>query len=199
MNIIDMPEASDSIRNSLLFTENIYRIFDNKAAAFAAENKISCPQGCGQCCRDFEPEISSLEALYIAAWIIRSGAKLSGQFNILRERKNCIFYDDNSEYHCMIYPARPLLCRAFAFSGIRDKYGIHKYRSCKYMGDKREFSGADIPDMTEEGNALRFYSGQDEKPVPLSVAAEKAWEKLSFFLIISALDSTPGVSPQAES
>jgi Fe-S-cluster containining protein len=119
--------------------------------------------------------------LFAAFWIIKENSSLTSLFENIENRKNCIFYNDKNDYHCLIYPARPLLCRAFAFSGVLDKYRNHKYITCKFMDKKMEISGSFVPLMTDAGNAI-LYNSEMDKPLPLSIAVEKAWQKISFIL-----------------
>ncbi len=199
MDINNLLELSGSINENILFINNLYMNFDRRAEKFASENGIECPAGCGNCCRNYEPEISYAEALFAAAWIIKSNAGLSSYFAGIKQRNYCIFFDSENESHCRIYPARPFLCRAFAFSGVKDKNGNHKYKSCKSMDVKKELYGDFIPLMTEEGMRILYSNADMKTPEPLSEAVEKAWQKLSFLILITGFEGNPGFVPMVSS
>ncbi len=189
MNTFDLLKYFPVICRDINLIDQLYRRIDLKTGLFASDYAIKCPQGCGSCCSIYEPDIYYSEALFAAFWIIKENKSLSSLFQNIENRKNCIFYDDKNDYHCLIYPARPLLCRAFAFSGVLDKYGNHKYKSCKFMDERKEFSGNFVPLMTNEGNTI-LYNNDMENPLPLSVAVEKAWQKISFIMNSAAMENT---------
>ncbi len=195
MNIIDLLDISAKTGEEISLIHDLYISIDNRMRHFAAEYGIKCPAGCGKCCEKYEPEISQSEAVFAAAWIIKNNPSLSSLFPAIPERKNCIFYNRDNPEHCMIYEARPLLCRAFAFSGLQDKHGKRRYKSCTFMEEKKELAGDFIPLMTREGTRIIFESTESDKPAPLSVAIEKAWQKLSFILLIASIENNPGLNP----
>ncbi|MBN2051867.1 MAG: YkgJ family cysteine cluster protein, partial [Spirochaetales bacterium] len=181
----------------LLFLHSLYADFDTKIERFSREKDIRCPYGCGRCCEEYEPEITPLEALYAAHWISAVKPILAVHFERLASREHCIFYNETDPLHCMIYPARPLLCRAFAYSGTLDKNGAAVYRSCRYMPEKRELREADIPLMTHAGREISFRQGSPQ-PRPVSEAVAEAWLKLQLALRYSNLDADGKPSGQEE-
>jgi len=112
----------------------LYEEVDRRLKAFASQTGIACLEGCGSCCEHFEPEILPVEALALANYLYRYG-QLSGweKLTLSRPEGSCPFYCAGSPTHCSVYPARPLVCRLFGFSGIYDKYGRVSYVSCKKM------------------------------------------------------------------
>ena len=199
MDITDLIEISEIINKELIFVNQLYNRLDLRTHLFASEYGITCPSGCGSCCQNYEPEISSAEANYAAAWIIKSNAGLSSLFKNISERKTCIFFNPQSPDHCMIYNARPLMCRAFGFSGVKDKYGNHKYKTCGLMEVKKNLTGSYIPIMAEEGITLLNNCTGMEETLPVSEAVDKAWQKLSFLILFSELDDNSGLHPRVTS
>lgn len=95
-----------------------------------------CAEGCGECCRNFEPDLLICEALYMAAWLIENQPGVAvevGEGRFPLPRKNgCQFWDENKAYHCTIYGGRPLICRLFGASGSRSKNGETVFKPCKF-------------------------------------------------------------------
>jgi len=100
---------------------------------------FQCPDGCGCCCVDFEPDILESEALYLAAWMLyhqkdRAEAILSGNFESLgTSNSGCILFNPDSPYHCTVYEGRCLICRLFGYSGDRGKEGEIRWKPCKFL------------------------------------------------------------------
>lgn len=117
--------------------ENVRRIFDAyrgldaDIASFQALSGIGCPEGCGRCCEETDPEVTQTEADFIALYLVYSRRDAIGALN--PRHRGCIFYDPFGPLHCTIYGARPLLCRAFAFTSVRDKAGNPIFRYCRHM------------------------------------------------------------------
>lgn len=89
---------------------------------------LSCPQGCGSCCHRFIPDLMPLEAEYIAFHVLKEGIALQ------HDAPFCPFHDPSgTEGQCRIYAARPLICRFFGFSAVRDRYGRPSFRLCRHM------------------------------------------------------------------
>lgn len=176
--LFDSPYEVDP---ELLFLHSLYAAFDAKIEGFSREYDIRCAFGCGRCCEEHEPEITPLEGLYAAHWITAVKPHLAAHFERLDARDRCIFYDGASPLHCMIYPARPLLCRAFGYSGTTDKNSRPVYRSCRYMPDRKELTGDFIPLMTEAGTELVCRQLSPESR-PVSEAVAEAWRKLQLRL-----------------
>ncbi|MBN2874290.1 MAG: YkgJ family cysteine cluster protein [Spirochaetales bacterium] len=117
----------------------LYHRADAAVAAFTEASGISCPFGCGSCCEGFVPDILPLEASYVAVYLAAAdpGRAYSLVANGLEPRVyedgrvGCPLYADDTPYHCTVYEARPLICRMFAFSAVRDKRGVPVFSACK--------------------------------------------------------------------
>ena len=68
--------------------EKIEASYEKIAAAqktWYEKSSVLCPSGCGQCCHNFEPDLLSSEALYMAAWLLENQAGCP-HFNAMRKR-----------------------------------------------------------------------------------------------------------------
>lgn len=113
---------------------DLYALIDVETRRFAAETGVGCPPGCGQCCEGPSPDISRTEAEYLARFLLVSE---SPAVDVALARYStaspCPFYDTAGDLHCSVYWARPLICRAFGFTGSRDREGRIRYRLCRTM------------------------------------------------------------------
>lgn len=95
-----------------------------------------CPEGCGSCCHDFEPDLIEAEALFMAAWLIQNQKETAlkvarGKFPF-ENGKTCPFHDFENPYHCSIYGGRPVICRLFGASSAYDKNRKKVWKPCKF-------------------------------------------------------------------
>jgi len=129
------------LRDRLEELELLYSRADEAVSEFQAKSGLSCPFGCGSCCEAFVPDILPLEAEYLAAFLATKDADKAyalaarGLEDRVREdgRRGCPLYADDTPYHCTVYAARPLICRLFAFSAVRDKRGQPSFALCRLM------------------------------------------------------------------
>lgn len=101
------------------------------------KTKFTCPSGCGSCCIDFEPDLYEAEVIYMADWLIKNRPETAeslaqDSFPSEPERKTCIFFDPESDYHCTIYGGRPFICRLFGCSSFHGKNGKTVWKPCKF-------------------------------------------------------------------
>ena len=128
----------------------IYLDLDNQACDFARMSSLACPSGCGRCCDMADTEVSDIEALVIARFLmVENQSFIPEFFRKLRRRqeepcrKACIFYEGDSELHCIVYQARPLICRCFGYSAERDKTGALYFALCGHMELAAELQNRD--------------------------------------------------------
>lgn len=120
----------------------IYAGIEARQEEWKKESSFSCLDGCGDCCRHFEPDLLECEALYLAAWILEHDFPLAqrlldGSHESLNNGDGCILFNPDSPYHCTVYGGRCLICRLFGYSGDLDKDGKRRWRPCKfYPADK---------------------------------------------------------------
>ena len=123
--------------------EGLDSVYGNIVAAQARWREASpfhCPDGCGSCCVDFEPDVLESEALYLAAWMLyhqkeRAEAILNGTFVSPRNDRGsgCFLFNPDSPYHCTVYDGRCLICRLFGYTGDRGKDGRPRWKPCKFL------------------------------------------------------------------
>lgn len=122
----------------------IYAEIAHEQDAWKKASPFQCPDGCGSCCVDFEPDVLESEALYLAAWMLfhqrdRALSLLDGSFISPRadtpaaDAPGCILFDPKTPWHCTVYEGRCLICRLFGYSGDRGKDGRPRLKPCKFL------------------------------------------------------------------
>ncbi len=121
-------------------TDLVYQSLESAQAHWKSVTPYHCPEGCGSCCIDFEPDILECEALYLAAWLLhhhplKAEALASALYVSPRPdvQRGCQFYDPVSSWHCTVYGGRPLVCRLFGYTGDRGKDGLIRWKPCKFL------------------------------------------------------------------
>jgi Fe-S-cluster containining protein len=115
---------------------SLYRDIERDHGAFRARAGMSCPPGCGDCCRGFEPDILRPEALYAAAFIAERAPGAEALLDPSAADGGCPFWREDDPYHCAIYGGRGLVCRLFGYSSGKDKNGDLEFRPCKFMPEE---------------------------------------------------------------
>jgi Fe-S-cluster containining protein len=198
------------LRDRLVSLAELYRRADEEVAAFCAGSGLACPHGCGTCCESFVPDVMPLEAAAVAvfladkdktaAWSMAGSGR--GQSSpeegssSAKKGESCPLYAADTPWHCTVYEARPLVCRLFAFSAVRDKRGLSSFSLCRLMppaagtavqGQEVPFTAvrfacgpaimetfrAEPPVMADFGNeilALDPHSNGDRAPLPEALA-----------------------------
>jgi uncharacterized protein len=145
-------------------------------SAAASGKALVCPAGCGACCRPFVPDILPAEATYAATWLLAKKPELARRVAAWTAAEGpiappCPFQEETAEGEsCSIYPARFLICRLFAMSGVSDKEGRPSFRLCAHM-PVAGFPppGMDRPQLVGEELARAFGA---EPPIMSAYAAE---------------------------
>lgn len=119
-----------------------YKKIDEEQKVLYETTKFFCPDGCGSCCHNFEPDLLENEALFMAAWIIENSYEnalkiAEGVFPFdsdenRKDDKTCPFHDYEKAYHCTIYGGRPSICRLFGASCSKSKNGEKVWKPCKF-------------------------------------------------------------------
>jgi uncharacterized protein len=187
--------------------EQIYREASARMDAWSAVQGFGCPAGCGRCCEGFVPDCLPVEAEYLARYLLAEQPEVAARMATPPEGpppERCPLYDPASPFHCSVYPARPLVCRLFAFAGTRPKHGGWTFRLCRHMpapiawGQAREVGSETHPGMTppplmaEIQSAVAALRPGDEplrRPLPEAVR-----EALGRILLRRSL-ATPAPSP----
>jgi Fe-S-cluster containining protein len=116
--------------------EKLYGEIAEKQSVWYRESGFSCPEACGECCRNFEPDLLDCEAYYMAVWLLKNQPELAdevakGNFPFPKN-KGCPFWNEESKYHCSIYGGRPFICRFFGAYGAKAKNGEEVFKPCKF-------------------------------------------------------------------
>ncbi|MBN2511146.1 MAG: YkgJ family cysteine cluster protein [Spirochaetales bacterium] len=141
------PEWAKAVHiENLQALEEVYRDLDCDIADWQRTSDLACPTGCGHCCTRFTPDITAVEAEYLAVFLLQHYPEKTDKFDGLEgsssklSSEECPLFDPDSAFHCSVYAARPLVCRLFAFSGFRDKSGHRRFAPCRQMPVSDEYS-----------------------------------------------------------
>ena len=116
--------------------QKLYSQITQAQSVWYEKSGFTCPDGCGECCRNFEPDLLDCEANFMAAWLLENQSEVAdkaaqGEFPY-PQNKGCPFWNENAEYHCTIYGGRPFVCRFFGACGSRSKEGKLIFKPCKF-------------------------------------------------------------------
>ena len=183
--------------------QNLYSNLESAQKKFSEVFHVHCKEGCGSCCEHFYPDITDLEAEYMAFGLIFQG-KDQEVLNMIRsikeEPKSCPLYRNDSPYHCTVYGVRPLVCRLFGASVVKDKDGRLVFRNCRWK-DKQEINQDELESQTENlvimdtyGIQMEELQPEDPSTYPMLEALERAICKIRFLIDI---ESDPEPEPNA--
>lgn len=195
----------------LTSVHGIYIRAEEALASFRARNGLACPAGCGRCCEGFIPDILPLEASYLAAWLVRNrperALRIADSDTLPANLHGCPLYDpDKPDAHCTVYPGRPLICRLFAFSGVRTRTGSSSFSLCRGMpglppprSGARSWEGPELealfgtpPLMSDFGSELEgIVPGDGSRRLPLTEALPPAIRQVLFLVGLGGKDD-PG-------
>ncbi len=188
------------IGNQLAAIADFYDSIEHSFDRFTEEAHISCPSGCGECCREFTPPVTSSEALAIAAWtyfVQERDVRPLMRFTVTG--KGCPFADQMREGgKCTIYQVRPLLCRLFGAAATRTKRGL-EFRRCSKNPEPETMPEliteaempSDPPVMDVFGLRLEELEGNSSGQEDLQKGVTDALNRL--LMIISLLPLPPDV------
>jgi len=97
---------------------------------------VACPTGCGLCCQHFIPDVLPVEADFLSYYLILRRPTLINRIGdclaVAENYDGCPFWEENGNgKNCLVYEARPLICRLFAFSAVHSKKGETSFAFCK--------------------------------------------------------------------
>lgn len=151
---------------------DVFVELESDTKQFVSESGLSCISGCGFCCANPKIPASPLEFLPLAFDLYDKG--LAESTLILLESKedgaSCVMYrpqsEDGKKGFCGNHSKRGMICRLFAASARKTKYGKKDLIICKVL--KEEKTSAYI-ETSERINidmdiplATAFYSRLDE-------------------------------------
>lgn len=147
---IDCLEGS-SVHQILQKMDEVYTQIDESQTEWKKVSPMQCPDGCGCCCENFEPDVLESEALYMAAFLvfnepqkaqaILDGSYISPRKNCGNTGKGCFLFNPADNYHCTVYNGRPFICRLFGYSGDTDKDGKPRWKPCRFVPEEKLFDG----------------------------------------------------------
>jgi len=151
---------------------DVFGELESETKQFVAESGLSCLSGCGFCCANPKVPASPLEFLPLAFDLYDKG--LAESTLAFLESKNegdsCVMYrsqsEDGTKGFCGNHAKRGMICRLFAASARRTKYGKKDLIICKVLkGEKAE----EFANTSERINkdmdiplATAFYSRLEE-------------------------------------
>jgi len=198
--------------------EKIYETIESHQSKWKETSSITCPDGCGSCCVNFEPDLLESEALYLAAWMLENQKERAYQIiadSFTPSRNNpetgCILFNEESPYHCSVYGGRCLICRLFGFSGDRAKDGTVRWKPCHFLPEKdlnnlvhRQYSEKELksifnaipPTMCDfMEQAMNLTPGHTGDTKPLRIALKEALFKIMFLTSFNNNDNFPDNEP----
>lgn len=174
---------------------SLYDKLEKAQDKFCERFCVHCIPGCGSCCEHFTPDLTVLEAEFLAFGMIVDG-KVEQLLERLRswtpESITCPLYDwDDKEHHCMVYRWRPLVCRLFGASASEDKRGRPVCRKCKWNDEGRDISSEELEQSPEDMVIMNQYGQILENADPgntqttmLPQALENALAKIYFLMML---------------
>lgn len=139
-NILFKLEGTEEAE-TLAELEKSYENIEILQKEWYRKSRFLCPDGCGSCCQNFEPDLLESEALYMAAWLLENQAEVAEQIKTGKfpfdNGKTCPFFDASKAYHCSIYEGRPCICRLFGASGSKDKQNKTVWKPCKFYPEEK--------------------------------------------------------------
>lgn len=183
--------------DSLTSIQNHFQSLDKRIEQIQNLTGLHCPHGCGKCCENPNVETSPLDWLPQARELAREGKleKVWEDLDNLAPNSPCYYYIQDPNYlgrgRCGAYQNRPMVCRMFGYSAVRDKYGKKKASICKVHKEtqpqeaKRFQMLAEnsplVPVFAEEYWEFCGYKPNYAEQMPINQALKKAIEILSFY------------------
>lgn len=153
---------------------------------------MPCPAGCGRCCQNTDVSASPLEMLPMALALHREGqAETTLERLTQAPERSCIAFQAGTlpgQGQCTRYEDRPVVCRAFAVSAIRDKDGVSQASLCGHL--KRLYpsetlrvseKAGEYPLLSDEIMGLTHILPEVYLPLPLNEALSLALKKVLFY------------------
>ncbi|WP_057936942.1 YkgJ family cysteine cluster protein [Algoriphagus resistens] len=151
---------------------NVFGELESETKQFVSESGLGCVSGCGFCCANPKVPASPLEFLPLAFDLYEKGLAEStlALLDSKDDGASCVMYrplsEDRKKGFCGNHTKRGMICRLFAASARRTKYGKKDLIICKVLKEEKaeEFLHAserinkdmDIP------LATAFYSRLEE-------------------------------------
>lgn len=162
MNLSEKSQAAQVVFSDL----------ESDTKQFVTESGLGCMLGCGFCCSNPKVPASPLEFLPLAFDLYTKGMAESTLALLTSEKagESCVMYrpqsEDGKKGFCANHSNRGMICRLFAASARRTKYGKKDLIICKILKDEKtkEFLNTSerINNDMDIPLATAFYSRLDE-------------------------------------
>lgn len=201
------PFKTTHLYELVLHLNGIYNDIERAQESWKNASPMQCPQGCGNCCVDFEPDVLEIEALYMAAWLMHNDLNKALAIadetyiwpRFIEQASGCFLFDPENDYHCTVYGGRALICRLFGYAADTGKDGKIRWKPCRLGNDavlkegftKRQYTEDEILSLTGMlppvmsvflREAVAIMPDEAGRTVPLREALPKAIRKLQLIL-----------------
>ncbi|WP_425636804.1 YkgJ family cysteine cluster protein [Algoriphagus yeomjeoni] len=153
-------------------TLDVFGELESETKQFVSESGLGCVSGCGFCCANPKVPASPLEFLPLAFDLYAKGLAESTLQSIesTEEGASCVIYRpqsaDGKQGFCGNHSKRGMICRLFAASARKTKYGKKDLIICKVLKEEKaeEFQNTSerINNDMDIPLATAFYSRLDE-------------------------------------
>jgi Fe-S-cluster containining protein len=153
-------------------TLDVFGELESETKQFVSESGLGCVSGCGFCCANPKVPASPLEFLPLAFDLYAKGLAEStlATLELKEEGASCVIYRpqsaDGKQGFCGNHTKRGMICRLFAASARKTKYGKKDLIICKVLKEEKT---AEFQNTSERINmdmeiplATAFYSRLDE-------------------------------------
>ena len=189
-------------RDHITYLKTLYRSIDSHIEYFRSETGLSCPENCGFCCQKPDLQATAFEFLPAALWLWennKAGEALS-KCEDAGGNGICVLFSPEEASKkggcCSIYESRPLVCRLFGFSAVRNKFGKPLLAACdiiksaqpaKYENALRMIEdGLKVPVMRDFSLRISGMGGVfSDRQVPINQAIRSAVENIGLALDFS--------------
>ena len=126
-----------------LATEAVFKELEADTRQFVAESGLGCVSGCGFCCANPKVPASPLEFLPLAFDLYEKGLAETTLVLVenIEEGASCVMYRPQSEDgkmgFCGNHSKRGMICRLFAASARKTKYGKKDLIICKVLKEQK--------------------------------------------------------------
>ena len=153
-------------------TLDVFGELESETKQFVSESGLSCVSGCGFCCANPKVPASPLEFLPLAFDLYYKGMAESTLALVENkdEEASCVMYrpqsEDGRKGFCGNHTNRGMICRLFAASARRTKYGKKDLIICKVLKDEKPAAFLQTSERINKDMdiplATAYYSRLDE-------------------------------------
>ncbi|HSZ25709.1 MAG TPA: YkgJ family cysteine cluster protein [Cytophagaceae bacterium] len=150
------------LEEKIIQVESFYTDLDKDLATFQSQSNLSCLSGCSACCHSPEIEATVLELLPLALHLYKENQAEEFYKSLLTNESSslCLLYKpilaNLRKGACTEYQYRPMVCRLFGFSFIRDKESKPIMLTCKTIKSNQQKEYQEISNQAEQGLAVPF-------------------------------------------